>query len=72
MAKVKSDSTTVTQEARMRISELINQKRKQEDAQKAAERAKANFDSTKLKNMQRGYQLRDSSMPLAPTQFNDM
>ena len=71
MAKVKSDSTTVTQEARMRISELINQKRKQEDAQKAAEQAKTNFDSTKLKNMQRGYQVRDSSMPLAETQFND-
>lgn len=71
MAKVKTDSTTVIQEAKMRISELMNQKRKQDDAQKAAERAKANFDSVNKNKMQRGYQLRDSSMPLAPTQFND-
>jgi len=48
--------------------EMLNRERMKSKAKSDAEKAKANYDSTRKKE----YQVRDSSMPLAPTQFNDI
>ena len=49
--------------------DMLSRDRKIREAKSEAEKARANYDSTSKK---RDYQVRDSSMPLAPTQFNDI
>ncbi len=58
-------NTRELEDTKQRIIQQMNNDRLRQRAKQDAERAQSEYNMSK-------YQVRDSSMPLAPTQFNDM